>query len=116
MTGGGVPRDRPINWLIVVGYIGYVLVDGVVEGKADAVLAALRSTGSARVRARPLRSQVHCGRRHHVPSPIAGVSVMPASTSTTWRALIARPCRESLPPMFIRQPRSPASTSSGPRS
>ena len=35
---------------------------------------------------------------------------MPASTSATWRDFVARPSRFSLPAMFIRQPRSPASS------
>ena len=38
----------------------------------------------------------------------------PASTSATWRTAILRPWRESLPAMFIRQPRSPASSMSAP--
>ena len=38
-------------------------------------------------------------------APIAGSSVMPASTSATWRTSIALPSRWSLPAMFIRQPR-----------
>ena len=43
-------------------------------------------------------------------SPIAGPSAMPARISATWRALTAEPSRCSLPAMFKRQPRSPAST------
>ena len=46
----------------------------------------------------------------HWPSPIAGASVMPASTSATWRVVTGMPWRCSLPAMFIRQPRSPASS------
>src|SRR5262249_2019472 len=41
---------------------------------------------------------------------IAGASVMPASTSATCRTAISLPSRVSLPAMFIRQPRSPASS------
>ena len=48
-------------------------------------------------------------------SPIAGPSAMPARTSATWRALTGDPSRWSLPAMFIRQPRSPASTVSAAR-
>src|SRR4029077_15726186 len=44
------------------------------------------------------------------PSPMAGPSVMPASTSATWRAFTLAPRRPSLPAMFRRQPRSPASS------
>ena len=39
---------------------------------------------------------------------------MPASTSATWRTCTALPSRCSLPAMFIRQPRSPASSVSAP--
>src|SRR5690625_1775928 len=66
------------------------------------------------------------GRLHHHPlrcfsalfsgSPIAGTSCWPASTSATWRTAIAEPRRWSLPAIFIRQPRSPASRSSAPLS
>src|SRR5262249_34908623 len=54
----------------------------------------------------------HRGRRrvHREPSPIAGRSAMPASTSATWRAFTALPSRLSLPAMLSRQPRSPASS------
>src|SRR5262249_26769538 len=44
-------------------------------------------------------------------APIAGSAVMPAKTSPTWRTSTALPSRCSLPAMFIRQPRSPASRS-----
>src|SRR6266446_857853 len=48
-------------------------------------------------------------------APIGGTSpVMPASTSATWRTSTRRPRRWSLPAMFSRQPRSPASTASAP--
>ena len=53
----------------------------------------------------------------HQPLPprrSAALSVMPASTSATWRTAIGRPSRCSLPAMFIRQPRSPASSVSAP--
>ena len=47
--------------------------------------------------------------------PIAGVSsVMPASTSATWRTSTGLPRRDSLPAILRRQPRSPASTVSAP--
>ena len=48
-------------------------------------------------------------------SPIGGSSVMPASTSATWRTRTCRPSRCIFPAMFIRQPRSPASSVSAPR-
>src|SRR5262245_5161629 len=47
-------------------------------------------------------------------SPIGGASVMPARTSATWRTAIGLPSRCNLPAMFIRQPRSPASSVSAP--
>src|SRR6266478_4619898 len=48
-------------------------------------------------------------------TPIGGTSpVMPASTSATWRTSTRRPRRWTLPAMFSRQPRSPASTASAP--
>src|SRR5690606_3871921 len=52
------------------------------------------------------------GDQHGYLPPIGAVSVMPASTSATWRTSVAAPCRFSLPAMFIRQPRSPASSMS----
>ena len=39
---------------------------------------------------------------------------MPASTSATWRTSTGLPSRESRPAMFIRQPRSPASSAPAP--
>src|SRR5690349_18237595 len=58
------------------------------------------------------------GGRLHQPrpsgSPMAAASPMPASTSATWRTRTALPSRCSLPAMFIRQPRSPASSVSAP--
>ena len=47
-------------------------------------------------------------------SPIAGVARSPASTSATWRLWMPEPSRLSRPAMFIRQPRSPASSRSAP--
>src|SRR5690348_11643938 len=47
-------------------------------------------------------------------APIAGASVIPASTSATWRTSIALPSRCNLPAMFIRQPRSPATSMPAP--
>src|SRR5215212_146103 len=46
--------------------------------------------------------------------PIGGSSVRPASTSATWRTSTIRPSRQSLPAMFMRQPRSPASSVGAP--
>src|SRR6185437_15139479 len=54
--------------------------------------------------------EVACGRLHQRFSPMAASSPMSASTSATWRTFTARPSRCSLPAMFIRQPRSPASS------
>ena len=45
-------------------------------------------------------------------SPMAGVSQQSARTSAMWRACTGEPRRFSLPAMFIRQPRSPASSNS----
>src|SRR5258706_136012 len=45
-----------------------------------------------------------------LPSPIAGLSVMPARTSATRRTATSDPRRRNLPAMLSRQPRSPAST------
>src|SRR5579872_5418741 len=42
-------------------------------------------------------------------APIAGSSIMPARTSAIWRAATGLPSRVSLPAIFIKQPRSPAS-------
>src|SRR5262249_26294161 len=58
------------------------------------------------------RGREMLGESHHL-SPIAGVT-MPASTSATCRAFTGLPRRCSLPAMFIRQPRSPASSVSAP--
>src|SRR2546423_9081854 len=56
-----------------------------------------------------------CEHRRYRATPIGDTSpVMPASTSATWRASTRRPRRWSLPAMFKRQPRSPASTASAP--
>jgi hypothetical protein len=41
---------------------------------------------------------------------------MPASTSAMWRTATGEPFRESLPAIFIKQPRSPASTVGAPLS
>jgi len=48
------------------------------------------------------------------PSPMGGTSVMPASTSATWRDRVRMPSRFSFPAMLSRQPRSPASSVSAP--
>src|SRR3990170_5297741 len=45
---------------------------------------------------------------------MAGSSVMPASTSATWRTSTSARSRASLPAICIRQPRSPASTVEAP--
>src|SRR6185312_4511725 len=44
---------------------------------------------------------------------IGGSPISPASTSATCRQVTGEPCRDSLPAMFIKQPSSPDSTSSG---
>src|SRR5262249_7945483 len=44
------------------------------------------------------------------PSPMAGPSAIPARTSATWRDFTRAPRRASLPAMFSRHPRSPASS------
>src|SRR5581483_4877978 len=50
----------------------------------------------------------------HGRSQIAGSESSPARTSATCRTAILRPWRDSLPAMFIRQPRSPASSMPAP--
>src|SRR5262245_28877949 len=48
------------------------------------------------------------------PPPMGGPPVSPASTSAMWRTSMRDPSRDSLPAMFIRHPRSPASSTSAP--
>src|SRR5262249_11810991 len=60
------------------------------------------------------RGERHGALRFGSGSPIAGPSAMPASTSATWRTATRRPERCNLPAIFMRQPRSPASSISAP--
>src|SRR5476651_75206 len=64
-----------------------------------------------------VRVEVVGGRLHQrraSASPIGASAPISASTSATWRTRTALPSRWSLPAMFIRQPRSPASNVSAP--
>src|SRR5262249_34671062 len=66
-------------------------------------------------RLRGVLLELAAARLHQAGSPpIGGDPVSPASTSATWRTSIRDPSRDSLPAMFIRHPRSPASSTPAP--
>src|SRR5690606_4745514 len=86
---------------------------GTLQGRLQVAVEQRLAAAAAECRTRP-GDDAHERSRAGAPSPMPGVSPGPTSHSATWYTLCAIPLRRRRPAMFIRQPRSPPSTTPTP--